>query len=96
MKNGGHRDRWITIEAQQQPIVHDAVSFAIKDELYGEDIGAAMTLREGFFRKATGLFWTPNGQIKFKYSQAATNLALLKPEGADLLLQQCLLPLLVK
>lgn len=72
VKNGGHRDRWTPTEAQQ-PIVLEAVSFAIQDELYGEDIGAAITLREGWETSSEELrAWFGQRMVKIKNPRKLT------------------------
>lgn len=51
----------------QHPSVLEAVSFAIKDELYGQDIGVAITLKDGFQASSEELSaWFGQRAVKFK------------------------------
>lgn len=51
----------------QHPSVLEAVSFAIKDELYGQDIGVAITLKDGFQASSSELSaWFGQRAVKFK------------------------------
>ena len=60
----------------QHPKIHEAVSFAVQDDLYGEDIGVAVVLREGAqLRTVELLAWVGERAAKFKVPKAVRSLS---------------------
>lgn len=59
----------------QHSKIHEAVSFAIKDNLYGEDIGVAIVLQEGAqLPTAELLAWVRERAAKFKVPKVVCSL----------------------
>lgn len=55
----------------QHPNIHEAVTFAIKDDIYGEDIGVAIVLEEGAQLPTVELLaWVGQRAAKFKVPKA--------------------------
>ena len=60
----------------QHPKIQEAVSFAIKDDLYGEDVGVAIVLQEGAqLPTAELLAWFEKRAAKFKIPKVVCSLA---------------------
>ena len=65
----------------QHPKVLEAVTFAVKDDLYGQDLAVAITLREGSEMSSEELLaWFGQRAVKFKIPrQVSHNKALILP-----------------
>lgn len=75
INKGGEKISPIEIDNlfSQHPSVAEAISFAIDDELYGQDVAVAVTLREGEATSASELLaWFAERAVRFKIPKKVT------------------------